>query len=239
MTKFWEELIPPGYYDSILNEGLKNKKGIQPNWHNITFLEIQKYLKNKSKHLDYACGPGTFISNYSNIESMGVDISEAQITFAKKKYGKEQEFLTVDEFKNKEMLYKDFDIITILGLFEFIEDEDVVEIINKMYDLLSQNGELIITTPNFQSNMKYLEKLLNLFGSVGYKNQHINKYSETKLIKTFKETKFKNFEVYSFLNIGIIFSIFSLDLGIKVNRILNKTILKNKGYLLLGKLSKN
>ena len=36
----------------------------------------------KGKHLDFACGPGTFIGNYLSLDSIGVDISVKQINFA-------------------------------------------------------------------------------------------------------------------------------------------------------------
>ena len=83
MNDFWESTLESGYYDKVLSEGLKKNKGIQPNWHNITFLHIKKYIKNNHKHLDFACGPGTFIGRYVTAQSIGVDIASAQIEYAK------------------------------------------------------------------------------------------------------------------------------------------------------------
>ena len=40
MNNFWEEELQAGYYDDILSNGLRNKKGIQANWHNLTFLKV-------------------------------------------------------------------------------------------------------------------------------------------------------------------------------------------------------
>ena len=70
MTEFWNEDLPSGYYDKILLEGLERKKGIQSNWHNVTFLEVSEYFRKDIKHLDYACGPGTLIGNYSSCKSI-------------------------------------------------------------------------------------------------------------------------------------------------------------------------
>ena len=56
MNNFWESELEAGYYDKVLEEGLKKNKGIQANWHNITQLYVRKYIKNDSNHLDYACG---------------------------------------------------------------------------------------------------------------------------------------------------------------------------------------
>ena len=93
MTNFDYENIPIGYYDYVLQKGLSNGKGIQANWHNKKFLSVYELIQNCKVHLDYGCGPGTFIGNYSRLESVGVDISEIQISFAKKKYGKNFDFL--------------------------------------------------------------------------------------------------------------------------------------------------
>ena len=40
MNNFWQDQIPSGYYDEILLKGLNTGRGIQSNWHNITFLEV-------------------------------------------------------------------------------------------------------------------------------------------------------------------------------------------------------
>ena len=84
MSEFWINQVTPGYYDQILIKGVKKKSGIQSNWHNITFKKISKLITSKSEHLDYACGPGTFIGNYLKSNSIGVDISQQQIDYAKK-----------------------------------------------------------------------------------------------------------------------------------------------------------
>ena len=44
--------MPPGYYDKILKDGLQKSRGIQANWHNITFTKIQKLIHPNDKHLD-------------------------------------------------------------------------------------------------------------------------------------------------------------------------------------------
>ena len=48
-------------------------------------------------HLDYACGPGTFIGNYKLNNSIGVDISLKQINFANEKYFDKGDFFILDE----------------------------------------------------------------------------------------------------------------------------------------------
>ena len=86
MNNFWENSLPAGYYDKILTKGLKKNKGIQANWHNATFLAVRSYIHEDDKHLDFACGPGTFIGNYRLNNSHGVDLAATQIKFANSKY---------------------------------------------------------------------------------------------------------------------------------------------------------
>ena len=102
MSNFWEDVMPGGYYDEVLLSGIKAGRGIQPNWHNITFLEVGKYVEEDLIHLDYACGPGTFIGNYLFNNSLGVDISNEQIKYANKNYGNKARFLNLEEYENNE-----------------------------------------------------------------------------------------------------------------------------------------
>ena len=66
MNQFWDSALPQNYYDKVVVDGLNNGRGIQANWHNITFSKICKLISDSGPHLDYACGPGTFIGNYLN-----------------------------------------------------------------------------------------------------------------------------------------------------------------------------
>ena len=238
MNKFWQEQVPPGYYDQILVNGLIKGRGIQPNWHNLTFIEVSKYVDNEFLHLDYACGPGTFIGKYLNAQSVGVDISKQQINYANHKYGEKNKFFDLDEFENIVLDDNSFDVITIIGLFEFIEDEKIISIMNELYDKLKFGGTIIITTPNYGSTMKFLIPIVNLFGSVGYNQQHINRFNDKSLELICMATKFQNIETEKILNIGIFSSFISVSLGRRLNDFLKKYLFKNRGYLLVGILKK-
>ena len=115
MSNFWNEELNSGYYDLILENGLKRKRSIQANWHNITLLKISKFLKKDTEHLDYACGPGTLIGKYSKANSLGVDLSDKQISYANNKYG-ERNFVYNKDFDfNK--YQNQFDVISICLLY--------------------------------------------------------------------------------------------------------------------------
>ena len=106
MTNFDYENIPIGYYDKVLIEGMRKNKGIQANWHNKKFTKVYERISTSRSHLDYGCGPGTFIGNYSEIESVGVDISEVQIEYANKKYGDRFLFKKLGDEELENLIYK-------------------------------------------------------------------------------------------------------------------------------------
>ena len=236
MSEFWEETLPAGYYDNILLKGLKKNRGIQPNWHNLTFIEVSKLINQDSKHLDYACGPGTLVGNYLKCDSIGVDISDKQIDYAKNKYGKN--FYTIKEFDKIPKNEKKFDVITILGLFEFLTDEEILFTVNKLHEMLNEGGKIIFTTLNNKSSMKYLEKIISLFGPVDYGHQHINKLSISKLSRLFQNINFQDIEIKKIHNYGIFFSFITINFGKIINNFFKKFKITNNGFLILGVLKK-
>ena len=147
MNNFWEDQLSSGYYDNIVTTGVKNRRGIQACWHILTYKKVAKYVNNSFNHLDYACGPGTLIGQFTNANSIGVDLSSNQINYAIKKYGTKGNFMTIENFDFSKPANK-FEIITILGLFEYLEDSDILRLLDKIYDSLKPvisacNGDAI------------------------------------------------------------------------------------------------
>ena len=158
MDNFWESTLPSNYYDFLLKEGFYKNKGIQANWHNITFIKVQSSIKSTKKHLDFACGSGSFIGNYLTQELIGVDISLNQINYAKKTYGQLSDFYTLDEFDFKKY-HQYFDSISVIGLLEYLDENDTLDLMENLYSILKDGGKLILTTPNYSAPMSFLEKL--------------------------------------------------------------------------------
>lgn len=238
MEEFWEESLPLGYYDMVLDDGMSKNRGLQANWHNTTYLKISNYIDDHSIHLDYACGPGSLIGNYLNSNKLyGVDISKNQIQYAKKKYGKKGNFFINENF-NKEEYANYFDSISAIGLMEYLTDEEIKNLVNDFYLMLKPQGVLLITTPNYGGLMSIIDKLLNNFGPVNYQAENINKLTKKRLIKILKSSQFNNVNVHAFNNFGIGFSIFNIKLGIKISLLISKLSFNKLGFLLFARLGK-
>lgn len=237
MNEFWENQLEAGYYDIVLINGLRKKRGIQSNWHNTTFEKVSNHI-NKEVHLDYACGPGSLVGIYVNSNSICVDISSKQINYGKEKYGDKAEFYKLENF-NFDNYQNYFEVITVLGLLEFINKNESIQLINNLYNVLKPGGKIILTTVNFRSAISILEKIQSLLTNVKYSNQFISKYNIETLQNLISLTKFNHFQIEKYMNFGIFFSIFGHKISNKIQNFI-ATIFKNYfGYQLLATLQKD
>ena len=238
MSEFWSQKFETGYYDKILQNGLIKNRGLQPGWHNITFLKLKKYVLLESVHLDYACGPGTFIGAYIKNDSIGIDLSKNQISYAKDKYGKYGKFFSISDsdisnYKNH------FDVITIAGLLEFLTIKDAIQLISNLQKSLKKDGRIILTTPNYGGFFSVLQKIVYLFSDVNYDDDLVTKYSSIKIKALLSEGSFKNVAVKKFMTIGWLFSMINLNLGSQVNQIFERLTNNKLGYLFLLEIKRD
>lgn len=237
MDNFWDKVLPADYYDRILNTGLAKNRGIQSNWHNITFLKVKSRMNLKGQHLDFACGPGTFIGSYLSLDSIGVDISENQIDFAINKYSSKGNFYKLDNFNFDEFQNK-FDMITVIGLLEYLDEKELNSLLVKLYGVTKKGGKILFTTPNYRSSMFFLEKIANIVSSVNYTATHKTRYNYKLLHERFDQLSLGQFKIIKFLNFGIFFSIFSLSIGKSATSLIEKIFQNKVGYLFLIELKK-
>jgi len=237
VKNFWENDLPPGYYDLIVRQGTEKNRGIQTCWHVLTYSKVCSFVEESTDHLDYACGPGTLIGRYTKARSIGVDLSHNQIDYAVQNYDHRGDFIPLDNFHFREN-QDSFDVITALGLFEYLNDEEILNLLDEFYLMLKDNGKIIITTPNYGGLMYVLDKVLNLIGPVDYGLQNINKFSKKRLIQLINKTKFKSYKVSKFNTLFLFLSFINLNLGKKMNNFIEQ-ITKNKfGFLMLLEITK-
>lgn len=238
MKKFWVDELESGYYDKLFQNGVKKTRGFQTNWHLITFKHTKEYLNNNIDHLDYACGPGTLIGNYSLSKSIGVDLSQKQITYAQEQYPN-YKFIGLKDFKFEDFQNK-FHVITVLGLFEFLSEEEINDHLNQFFYMLRDDGKLIITTPNFSIFLRALLFITQLIGKTKYNSLYVSKFKRKSLI-TFldKQQTFELVKVKNFINVGSLLSIFSHKFSEKLELAVSSYSSDKFGLILLAELRKN
>ena len=228
---FWHQDIEPGYYDKIIQLGLEKNKGLQSNWHNCTYKKVLDLINNSSNNLDFACGSGTFIGRYLQSKATGVDIALEQVNYARSKF-KDKNFFSVEEFNNLNTEEK-FETITVLGLIEFLTVNEFLVILKQLRELLDNNGKIVLTTPNYSILFKVIQKLSIFFGVNNYSEVTVSKFTKKKITNILKGSDFEDIEVKKIVNFGIFFSIFSHNLGLKIEKLIEKYFSNYFGFILL------
>ena len=228
---FWHQDIEPGYYDKIIQLGLEKNKGLQSNWHNCTYKKVLDLINNSSNNLDFACGSGTFIGRYLQSKATGVDIALEQVNYARSKF-KDKNFFSVEEFNNLNTEEK-FETITVLGLIEFLTVNEFLIILKQLRELLDKNGKIVLTTPNYSIMFKAIQKLSIIFGVNNYSEVTVSKFTKNKITNILNKSDFEDIEVKKIVNFGIFFSIFSHNLGLKIEKLIEKYFSNYFGFILL------
>lgn len=229
------DLVPEGYYDKIFSDGLKKSKGLQYSWHYKKFKTVKCHFPEYKTHLDIACGPGTFIGNFLDKRSIGLDISVNQINYAKKTYNSMRDQFYVKDMNKEFNDEKKYDVITLLEFIEHISPDEVNDLISKCVHKLNKNGKIIITTPNYRGLWIVLEKITSFVGPIDYKLQHINRYTIKRIEN---DLKFKKLTVKKYINFGIFLSLINVNLGLKADELISKIFKNFFGYSLLITIEK-
>jgi 2-polyprenyl-3-methyl-5-hydroxy-6-metoxy-1,4-benzoquinol methylase len=147
------------------------------------------FPKNKdSKILEIGCGYGRYTQlitkelGYHN--TVGMDISEEQIEFAKKNYG------LTNVFKDDALDYlnrsnEKYDVVILMDVLEHLDLDYSIKLLSKVNDSLNPNGKFIIQVPNGLSPMKPI-----FYGDV----THIRAFSVNSMTQLLRMSGFNHFE---------------------------------------------
>lgn len=184
--------IPAGFYDEIW----RRKRGVRYAWHHLKFSAVAKELGRPARVLDIGCGPGTFIGNYlPGLTALGIDLSEAQIAYANEHYGSYSHRFAARSTADLVTAGERFDGITMIEVIEHLPGPDAGRLLADVRKLLTPDGHLVLTTPNYNSLWPVIEWGVNLASRVSYEEQHINKYRRGRLLADLKEAGFGNVTV--------------------------------------------
>ena len=225
------ENIPIGYYDGVYRKG----RGVQCQWHRMKFHSLHEFFEGQEKHLDIGCGPGTFIGSLpAHIDSIGIDIAQPQIDYARRYYGSPTKvFLTVAEGQDV-IEPESFDIVTLIELVEHLEQKEVSDLLVRAYAALKPGGRIIVSTPDYNGLWPALEFLVNQLGNVPYEDQHINRFNKPRLTSTLEDTGFKIERLGRYMFVAPFLATVSDGLARWFSKIEPRFLTERFGFLLLA-----
>lgn len=197
-SEFDYESIPSGHYDSVF----RRRAGVQSKWHHLKFDRFRACLQGPLKHLDIACGPGTFIGTLEpGIESTGVDIAQSQIDYAESAYGAPGKRFDVVAPGRLPYADGEFDVATCIELLEHLTPDDGLTLLREARRVIAPGGRLLLSTPDYGGGWPVLEWLVNRLGGVSYEDQHITHFTRARLAVLLERAGFADVAVerYQFL----------------------------------------
>ena len=168
--------------------------------------------KNFLSILDLGCGNGRWakvlknkISNY-----VGVDFSETFITESKKLFNNNKNFsfhcMSAEEYLSEEK----FDIIFIIGLMTYMNDNQILKMIDNLKKMLSKSGRIIVrnvTLAEANKGRRVYDRKLNIIEKfLGRKNYQIIRRTPEEEINFFHHFELER--TSNIPNTGYIFYIF-------------------------------
>ena len=116
------------------------------------------------------------------VDCLGIDFSAPQIDYANRRYGTAGHRFSTQALPG---LDERFDAITMIELIEHLPPADARRLLAEARGLLSPQGRLVVTTPNYRSLWPLIEWGVNRVSRVSYEQQHINKYGRGRLAADF------------------------------------------------------
>lgn len=231
------ESIPEGYYDTVY----RRCQGAQSKWHHLKFNFIKERLGPYEHHLDIGCGPGTFIGTLDQHKnSVGVDISQSQINYAKQHYASARhQFIQIGEDGPLPFPPRSFDVITLIEVIEHLPVNDTKRLLSQAATLLKPNGKMILSTPNYRSLWPVLEWGVNKIAPVKYEDQHISTFDKLTLAQMFDQLSFKHYVVQTYQGLAPFTASINWKLADRLNRFENRWLAGRFGFLLYSEVRKN
>ncbi len=234
-SDFDYDTIPVGYYDNVY----RRRRGIQSKWHHMKF-NLAKQMIPPGRHLDLACGTGTFLGTISELGSqqIGVDISFPQVKEAKIRYGQTgRSFLQSD---TNTLPFRDdtFDAVSAVELIEHLVTDSIQRAFAESFRVLKPGGTFFLTTPNYRSLIWLIEPMIGWFSEVSYSDQHITKFNRKSLRKTLQNNGFENVLVNGFMFSAPFLAFLGWNIPDKMAKLEPKMLTNHLGLLLYASATK-
>ncbi len=231
IPEFDYSTIPPGYYDAVF----RRRRGVQSKWHHLKFRRVVREVVGYHRVLDVGCGPGTLLGILGDDhDSVGIDVSQQQIEYARRVYGNAHRSFFDCAPSQLPGDLEPFDAITAVELIEHLPPDLVEDTIRQATERLRPGGKLVLTTPNFKSPWPLIERIVNRFGGVEYKFQHINKYSHARLRELLDSLDLQDIEVSAYLLVSPFAALLGWRLADYVAHLEAGFLVRHRGLLLVA-----
>lgn len=225
------DAIPTGYYDAVFHR----RCGIQSKWHHLKFDRLRRAMAGLTDHLDIGCGAGTLVGTLgSGHRSVGVDIAAGQIAYAQDHYGSPERRFQRIEPGPLPFPDSSFDAVTAVELIEHLPHDQNVQLLKEAGRTLRPGGRLILSTPNYASLWPVLESLVNRFGGVSYADQHITRYTRSRLAALIAGCGFVDVAVEAYQGLAPFAAVFGWRLADRIARLEPAALVARCGFLLVG-----
>lgn len=110
--------------------------------------------------LDVGCGPGKDSLSFKGANYIGIDISKEYIDEAKNKYSSFGKFyhLSIEEIES--LQFSEFDIIILKGVIHHLNDNQLLDFLEKVQNKLSSQAKILTSDPVFTKKQNFISKKL-------------------------------------------------------------------------------
>ena len=223
--------IPPGHYDKVF----RRCRGTQSKWHHLKFQRVAQLVVGHRRVLDVGCGPGTLLGMLCDEhESVGVDITQPQIDYAREVYGAPNRSFYACALQELPQEIEQFDAVTAVELIEHLPPDLLDDTLRSAMGRLRPGGRLVLTTPNYHSAWPLVERIVDRVGDVDYYVQHINRFTRPRFRELLEDLGLAEVQIGAYLALGPFSAILGWRFADLVARLEAGFIEQGLGLLLIG-----
>jgi ubiquinone/menaquinone biosynthesis C-methylase UbiE len=138
--------------------------------------------KNGMNVLDIGCGPAEILDFLGNVNYWGFDISEAYINQAKAYYGTRAKFYCKYFSEQDVNMLEKIDVVIMIGVLHHLDDSEVFDLLNTIYDVLKIGGRLITLDACYIPNQNPIAKYI-ISKDRGQNIRKVDEYTNLMKIK--------------------------------------------------------
>jgi SAM-dependent methyltransferase len=131
---------------------------------NARTIYVGKYIRPKEgeRILDIGCGTADILSYLPSVEYLGLDMNQAYIDYAKKRFGNKGTFLTkkANKVVIDELSSYDFDKVLATGVLHHLNDDEAIQLFELARSALKRGGQLITLDGCYRKGQSRIARFL-------------------------------------------------------------------------------